>query len=102
VIVGNDPPIAKCKTGPLVVAVSETFDVNDGSYDSENDPIIYKQTATLYSVVGIYTANLTVTDNYGRSSSYSTSVIVNDPPVARCKKTVVAPVNRTFSIDGGS
>jgi PKD repeat protein len=106
-VIVNDPPVAKCKApGDVIVAVNAPFDIDDGSYDPEddptNDPISKTQIPTSYAKAGTYDTQLTVADMYDRSSTCATQVIVNDPPVARCKRTVVATVNRPFNIDNGS
>jgi hypothetical protein len=101
-VVGPNPPVAKCKAGPLVVAVNEAFVIDAGSYDPDFDVLTRVQDADSFAAAGTYVVELRVTQGGGLSDSCNTTVVANDPPVAKCKRAVTVAVNRAFGVDAGS
>jgi hypothetical protein len=81
-LVVNSPPVAKCKR-TVVVAVNGAFSIDNGSYDPEGDPFIEARSGPRsYRVAGKRTVRLTVTDEYGRSSTCRTRVVVVPAPTS--------------------
>jgi hypothetical protein len=62
-LVVNQPPVAKCKAGPLFVAVNEFFEIDDGSFDPDGDAIRKGDVAS-YAGAGIFATPLIVTNQY--------------------------------------
>ncbi|MCB9235050.1 MAG: HYR domain-containing protein [Bacteroidia bacterium] len=92
----NQPPVAVCQNATLYVDGSCTAtilatDIDGGSYDPDNDPLVYVVSPAGPFGVGTYSTTLTVTDPLGANSSCSATVTINDstPPQALCNDLTV-------------
>jgi hypothetical protein len=72
------PPIAKCTDVTVSADASGTANasIDDGSFDSDGDPITLSQNPPGPYPVGLTRVTLTVTDNHGVSNSCSATVTV--------------------------
>ena len=77
-VVINQPPVALCQnlTVPADPSCQGSADVNNGSFDPDNDPITLAQSPPGPYSLGTTSVTLTVTDDKGASASCTATVTV--------------------------
>lgn len=101
-----EPPVARCKNVTLHVDINATFpdgpncqaelqvgDIDDGSYDPDNDPFFLTFDPPGPFTKGVHVVTLTAMDNTGMSSTCTATVTIQDatPPVLPCPADIVVP-----------
>jgi hypothetical protein len=77
--INNHPPVAKCKNVTVTAGANCTADANidDGSFDVDDDQLTYEQTPPGPYPLGDTLVTLTVMDPYGASDTCQATVTVN-------------------------